>query len=148
VVRREIGLDPRSKGLHEITSQVVAGLPEIEGYRVGLVHLMILHTSASLVVTENASPDVLADLEDWFSEVVPESRPWSHSIEGSDDMPSHVRSVLTQTSLTIPIDDGRLLLGTWQGIFLAEHRDRGGPRRIVATIWGTTTDERDGPVAL
>ncbi len=147
MVRREIGLEPGSRGLHEITSQV-AGLPEIAHFRVGLVHLMILHTSASLVITENASSEVLADLEGWFLEAVPESRSWSHSIEGPDDMPAHVRSVLTQTSLTIPIDDGRLLLGTWQGIFLAEHRDRGGPRRIVATIWGTTTDERDGPAAL
>lgn len=148
MVRREISLDPRPKGLYEITETVVGELPEITRFRVGLLHLVILHTSASLLVTENASPEVLKDLESWFADVIPESRSWAHSIEGPDDMPAHVRSVLTQTSLTIPVGDGRLLLGTWQGIFLAEHRNRGGSRRLVATIWGPAVDRRDGPAAL
>ena len=148
MIRREIALEPRPKGLHEVTAELVGSLPEIAELRVGLVHLMLLHTSASLTVTENASPDVLRDLESWFSDVIPESRDWAHSLEGPDDMPAHVRSVLTQAELTIPIGDGRLVLGSWQGIFLWEHRDRGGPRRIVATIQGRPGEGRDGPADL
>lgn len=146
MVRREITLEPRPKGFHDVTGEVVTSLPEIGRYRTGLLHLMIMHTSASLAVTENASPDVLRDLEDWFSDSVPEARAWAHSLEGPDDMPAHVRSVLTQVDLTLPIDDGRLLLGTWQGVFLCEHRDHGGSRRLVATLWGDRDGDDDGPV--
>ena len=148
MTRREIALEARPRGLHDVTAELVAALPEIGEVRIGLLHLMLLHTSASLTVTENASPDVLRDLESWFSDVVPESREWAHSLEGPDDMPAHVRSVLTQTELTIPLGDGGLVLGIWQGIFLWEHRDRGGPRRIVATIQGEPGDGRDGPADL
>ena len=148
MIRREITLEARARGLHDVTAELVAALPEIGEVRIGLLHLMLLHTSASLTVTENASPDVLRDLESWFSDVVPESRGWAHSLEGPDDMPAHVRSVLTQTELTIPLGDGGLVLGIWQGIFLWEHRDRGGPRRIVATIQGEPGDGRDGPADL
>ena len=148
MIRREITLEARARGLHDVTAELVAALPEIGEVRIGLLHLMLLHTSASLTVTENASPDVLRDLESWFSDVVPESREWAHSLEGPDDMPAHVRSVLTQTELTIPLGDGGLVLGIWQGIFLWEHRDRGGPRRIVATIQGEPGDGRDGPADL
>ena len=147
MIRREITLEPRPKGFHLVTAEIVGALPEIARFRSGLLHLMILHTSASLVGTENASPEVLGDLESWFAESVPESRAWTHSIEGPDDMPAHVRSVLTQTELTIPVTDGRLVLGTWQGIFLGEHRDRGGGRRIVVTIWGDRAAGQDGPAA-
>lgn len=148
MVRREITLGPRPKGFHEVTAELVEALPEIGRFGVGMINLTILHTSASLLVTENASPDVPRDLEGWFSETVPESRRWQHAAEGPDDMPAHVRSVLTQTELTLPIGDGRLMLGTWQGIFLAEHRDRGGPRRIIATIWGGDAAGQGGPAAL
>lgn len=148
MVRKEITLGPRHRGFHEITVELEAGLPELGEFEVGLLHLMLLHTSASLTVTENASPDVLRDFESWFSEVVPESRDWAHSLEGPDDMPAHVRSVLTQTELTIPVGDGGLVLGTWQGIFLCEHRDRGGSRRVVATIQGERSEGRDGPADL
>lgn len=144
MVRREVILEPRPRGFHEITVELISSLPELGGFRIGLLHLMLLHTSASLTVTENASPEVLRDLESWFSEAVPESRDWAHALEGPDDMPAHVRSVLTQTELTIPVGDGGLVLGTWQGIFLCEHRDRGGPRRVVATIQGEPSEGRDG----
>lgn len=144
MVRREVILEPRPRGFHEITVELISGLPELGGFRIGLLHLMLLHTSASLTVTENASPEVLRDLESWFSEAVPESRDWAHALEGPDDMPAHVRSVLTRTELTIPVGDGGLVLGTWQGIFLCEHRDRGGPRRVVATIQGEPSEGRDG----
>ena len=145
MVRREITLEPRAKGFHDVTGEVVSALPELGHYRTGLVHLMIMHTSASLAITENASPDVLRDLEDWFSDSVPERRDWAHSLEGPDDMPAHVRSVLTQVDLTLPIEDGRLELGTWQGVFLCEHRDHGGSRRLVATLWGDRDGDDDGP---
>lgn len=145
MVRRTITLDPRPKGFHLITVEVLAGLPEIADYGTGLLHLMIRHTSASLAITENASKEVAGDLDAWFSEAVPEARSWAHSLEGPDDMPAHVRSVLTGVDLTLPISDGSLDLGTWQGIFLCEHRDRGGERNLVATIWGDRTGGVDGP---
>lgn len=105
--------------------------------RVGLLHLHLQHTSASLALNENASPDVRRDLETWFTEAVPEgARRWTHTVEGLDDMPAHVKSVLIGPSLTLPVASGRLALGTWQGIYLCEHRDRGGPRTIIATLNG------------
>jgi len=143
LVRRTITLEPRSKGFHLVTEEVIAALPEVGEFETGLLHLMILHTSASLALTENASPDVQADLESWFSEAVPESRPWAHSLEGPDDMPAHVRSVLTGPELTLPVSNGRLDLGTWQGVFLCEHRDRGGTRGLAATIWGDRANRGD-----
>ena len=126
-----------------MTSEVVDALPEIEDFEVGLLHLMIRHTSASLAVTENASPDVPRDLVAWLDEAVPEDFRWTHTAEGPDDMPAHVKSMLTSQELTIPIGGGRLDLGTWQGIFLCEHRNSGGSRRITATIWGEETGGGD-----
>ena len=112
-------------------------LPEIADVQAGLLHLHLLHTSAGLTITENASPDVRTDLNTWLDHVVPEgAEHWRHNLEGDDDMPAHVKSMLTGVSLTIPITDGALALGTWQGICLCEFRDRGGPRRIVATVQG------------
>lgn len=146
MVRRTITLEPRRKGFHLITGEVLQSLPEIELCEVGLLHLFLLHTSASLAVTENASPDVTRDLEDWFSEAVPESRSWVHSLEGPDDMPAHVRAVLTGVELTVPISAGGLDLGTWQGLFLCEHRDRGGARRVTATVWGEPAGPGSGHV--
>jgi secondary thiamine-phosphate synthase enzyme len=136
-VQREITLDPRPRGFHLITGEVIRALPELESVAVGLLHLLIRHTSASLTLNENASPDVRRDFEAWFSQAVPERAPyWTHTLEGPDDMPAHIKSSLLGPSLTIPVSRGRLALGTWQGIYLAEHRDRGGARSVVATVWG------------
>jgi secondary thiamine-phosphate synthase enzyme len=114
----------------------VAGLPELRQCGVGLLHLFLQHTSASLSINENADPDVPRDLESALSAIATEDFPYRHTCEGPDDMPAHVKSSLVGCSLTIPIRDGRLLLGTWQGIYLCEHRAHGGRRRVVATIWG------------
>lgn len=129
-------LAPHARGFHLITADIVDRLPQLRDVRVGLLHLFIQHTSASLSVNENADPDVPGDLERSFSAIAPEDFPYEHTIEGPDDMPAHVKSSMLGCSLTIPIRDGRLDLGTWQGIYLCEHRNRGGRRRIVATIWG------------
>ena len=145
MVRRTITLEPRPKGFHLVTGEVERALPEIAAFETALLHLLIRHTSASLALTEDASPDVREDLEAWFSEAVPETRRWAHSIEGPDDMPAHVRSVLTGPDLTLPISAGKLDLGTWQVIFHCEHRDRGGARGLVATIWGGQTRGGDAP---
>jgi secondary thiamine-phosphate synthase enzyme len=134
--RSEITLDPRPRGFHLITREVVAALPALGELRVGLLHLHILHTSASLTLNENASPDVRRDLETWANAAVPEEFAWTHTAEGPDDMPAHVKASLMGPSLTLPVADGRLALGTWQGIYLCEHRDRGGPRSLIATLTG------------
>jgi secondary thiamine-phosphate synthase enzyme len=137
-VQREIELSARRRGFHLVTSEVLGELPEAAGVRVGLLHLLIQHTSASLALSENASPEVRADFEAWFSRAVPEGASyWTHTLEGDDDMPAHVKAALLGPSLTIPLREGRPALGTWQGIYLCEHRDRGGPRRVVATIHGS-----------
>ena len=136
-VQREIRLDPRPRGFHLVTREVLAALPEIDDVSVGLLHLWIRHTSASLTVNENASPDVRRDFESWFDRAVPEGAPyWTHTDEGPDDMPAHVKASLLGPSLTLPVARGRLALGTWQGIYLCEHRDRGGSRSLVATLQG------------
>jgi secondary thiamine-phosphate synthase enzyme len=134
--QREFALEPRPRGFHLITSEVVARIPEIGDLRAGLLHLHILHTSASLTLNENASPDVRRDFEAWANSAVPEDFAWTHTDEGDDDMPAHIKASLMGFSVTLPVADGRLALGTWQGIYLGEHRDRGGPRRLVATLSG------------
>ena len=115
---------------------MLGALPQIRGLGVGLLHLHILHTSASLTLNENASPDVRRDMESWADAAVPEEFAWTHTTEGSDDMPAHVKASLMGPSLTLPVARGRLALGTWQGIYLCEHRDRGGSRTLVATLHG------------
>jgi len=136
-MQREIGLSPRPRGFHLITREVVEAMPELGAIRVGLLHLLIQHTSASLALNENASPDVRRDFEAWSDAAVPErARYWTHTVEGPDDMPAHVKAALFGPSLMLPVSDGRLALGTWQGIYLCEHRDRGGSRSLVATLWG------------
>lgn len=136
-VRREIALEPRPRGFHLVTREIVGALPELRDFDVGLLHLLIQHTSASLALNENASPDVRRDFETYFNRIVPEDAPyWTHTLEGTDDMPAHVKAALLGPSLTLPVSQGRLALGTWQGIYLCEHRDRGGSRRVVATISG------------
>ncbi len=135
--QREISLDPRPRGFHLITAEVVRALPELGSVAVGLLHVLIQHTSASLTLNENASPDVRRDFETWFSHAVPERAPyWTHTLEGPDDMPAHIKASLLGPSLTMPVARGRLALGTWQGIYLCEHRDRGGSRSLMATAWG------------
>jgi len=136
-VQREITLEARTRGFHLVTREVLAELPELRDVDVGMLHLLIQHTSASLALNENASPDVRRDFETYFNVAVPEDAPyWTHTLEGADDMPAHIKAALLGPSLTLPISRGRLALGTWQGIYLCEHRDRGGSRSIVATIWG------------
>ena len=136
-IQREIDLRPRPRGFHLVTAEVCEALPELGALGVGLAHLFLRHTSAALTINENASPDVRHDLETWFDAAVPERAPfWTHTLEGPDDMPAHVKASLLGPSLTLPVRDGRLALGTWQGIYLCEHRDHGGARSLVATLWG------------
>jgi secondary thiamine-phosphate synthase enzyme len=139
--QREIRLEPRPRGFHVITREVIDALPEIAGLGAGLLHLLLLHTSASLALNENASPDVRRDFETWFNQAVPEGgRFWTHTTEGPDDMPAHIKAALLGPSLTLPVSNGRLAVGTWQGIYLCEHRDRGGARSLMATAWGSAPD--------
>ena len=136
-LQRQIALRPQPRGFHLVTREVVEALPELGEVRAGLLHLFIRHTSASLTLNENASPDVRDDFETWFDEAVPErARYWTHTLEGPDDMPAHIKASLLGPSLSLPVSDGRLALGTWQGIYLCEHRDSGGAREVVVTAWG------------
>jgi secondary thiamine-phosphate synthase enzyme len=135
--QREISLAPRPRGFHLITGEVVRAMPELGELRVGMLHVLIQHTSASLALNENASPDVRRDFESWSDQAVPERAPyWTHTLEGDDDMPAHIKAALFGPTLTLPVAEGRLALGTWQGIYLCEHRDRGGSRSLVLTAWG------------
>jgi len=132
-----IRLRGRPRGFHLVTDELVAGLGELTRVRAGLLNLLLQHTSASLFVNENADPDVRADFEHWSSRAVADGASYLvHTAEGPDDMPAHVKSALFGVSLTLPVRDGRLHLGTWQGIYLGEHRDHGGPRSVFATLWG------------
>jgi secondary thiamine-phosphate synthase enzyme len=132
-----ITLAPRSRGFHLVTQDVISSVEGLSQIRVGVLHLLIQHTSASLTLNENASPDVRRDFESWFDDAVPEPAPfWTHTLEGPDDMPAHIKASLLGPTLTLPISGGRPALGTWQGIYLCEHRDNGGPRSIVVTAWG------------
>jgi len=135
-LQRRLELPAFSRGFHLITGHVEQGLPEISHTRVGLLHVFILHTSASLTVNENADPDVPLDLETAANAIVPESLPFVHTCEGPDDMPAHVKASLMGSSICLPVSDGRLCLGTWQGIYLCEHRNRAGRRQLVLTLQG------------
>jgi secondary thiamine-phosphate synthase enzyme len=136
-VQREIRLRPRPRGFHLVTREVLEGIPELGDVNVGLLHVFIRHTSASLTLNENASPDVRDDFEAYFNSVVPEDAEyWTHTVEGPDDMPAHIKASVLGPSLSLPVAGGRLALGTWQGIYLCEHRDHGGPRSLVATLSG------------
>jgi secondary thiamine-phosphate synthase enzyme len=138
-VQRELELDGRPRGFHLVTREILGALPELGEVSVGLLHLLIQHTSASLALNENASPDVRRDFESYFNAAVPENAPyWTHTLEGADDMPAHIKASLLGPSLTLPVARGRLALGTWQGIYLCEHRDHGGSRSVVATLWGSS----------
>ena len=132
----EIRIPAKARGFHLITHLVEEGVPELAEVEIGLLHVFIQHTSASLSINENADSDVRRDLEKFISHLVPERFPYVHTAEGADDMPAHIKSSLFGSSVSIPISQGRLALGTWQGIYLCEHRDRGGERRLVATLQG------------
>jgi secondary thiamine-phosphate synthase enzyme len=134
--QHELTLPPMKRGFHLITSQVLDAAPEIRGLRAGLLHVFIQHTSASLTINENADRDVRADLESSFNAIAPEDFPYIHTIEGPDDMPAHVKTSLLGSSVSIPIRDGALALGVWQGIYLCEHRNHAQGRRLVITIQG------------
>lgn len=132
-----IQLQEYPRGVHLITNEVLSNGPDLRNCQVGLLHLFIQHTSASLAINENADPDVRGDIERHLTVMVPENAPhYEHTLEGPDDMPAHIKSILIGPSLTIPVSDGHLALGTWQGIYLCEHRNHGGGRRIVATLQG------------
>jgi secondary thiamine-phosphate synthase enzyme len=136
-VQREITLRPRPRGFHLVTDEIESALPELRSVQVGLAHLFIRHTSASLTLNENASPDVRRDFESHFNEVVPEDAPyWTHTLEGPDDMPAHIKASLLGPALSLPVARGRLALGTWQGVYLCEHRNHGGPRSVLVTLLG------------
>lgn len=134
--QRQISLAPHRRGFHLITSEVVSALPELKEVQTGLLHVFILHTSASLTINENADPDVPVDLESSFNAIAPEDFPYIHTCEGPDDMPAHVKASLLGSSVSVPVSGGRLVLGTWQGIYLCEHRNRGGSRKLVLTLQG------------
>jgi len=135
--QKTIQLKARARGFHLITRDIEQALPELADVSVGLLHVFIQHTSASLTINENADPTVRVDFEEVFSRLVPENQPYyKHNDEGPDDLPAHIKSSLLGPSLTIPVTNGRLALGTWQGIYLCEHRDYGGSRRLVLTLQG------------
>ncbi len=136
-IQKEITLKARSRGFHIITNEIESQVPELTGIKIGMANIFIKHTSASLTLNENVSPDVRSDMEAHFNKMVPENAPYfEHTYEGSDDMPAHIKSSLLGPSLNIPVTNGRLNLGTWQGIYLCEHRNHGGARRVVITISG------------
>ncbi|HET7833782.1 MAG TPA: secondary thiamine-phosphate synthase enzyme YjbQ [Gallionella sp.] len=136
-IQKEIRLKPRARGFHLITDELLRELPELRNFRIGMLNIFILHTSASLTINENADPTVRQDFESYFNHAVPEDEPWYvHQDEGLEDLPAHLKSSILGCSLVIPITDGRLRLGTWQGIYLCEHRNHGGSRRIVVTGQG------------
>lgn len=136
-VQHTIALRARPRGFHLVTDEVLDGIPEVADVRIGLLHVFCRHTSAGLTLNENASPDVRRDLRTWMDAAVPEEFAWTHTLEGSDDMPAHVKTSLVGPDLTVPVADGRLALGTWQGITLCEFRDRGGSRELVLTLSGS-----------
>jgi len=144
-VQKQLSLSPRGRGFHLVTDEILEKVPEIRAFEVGFAHLFIQHTSASLTINENADPTVRTDMEEHFNRVVPEDAPYyRHTAEGPDDMPAHVKASLMGSGLLLPIARGRLALGTWQGIYLCEHRNRGGSRRVVVTLFGEESKGRRG----
>lgn len=136
--QKEITLKPKPRGFHLITSEILAQLPELKNIATGIAHVFIKHTSASLTVNENADPSVRADMETYFNKIVPEcdARFYEHTLEGTDDMTSHIKASILGSSVTVPVSNGKFNLGTWQGIYLCEHRNYGGARKIVVTLIG------------
>ncbi|MBI5890820.1 MAG: YjbQ family protein [Nitrosomonadales bacterium] len=136
-LQKEICLTPKPRGFHLVTEELLCELPELRNFKVGMMNIFIMHTSAALTLNENADPTVRQDFESFFTRAVPEGEPYyRHQDEGSDDLPAHIKASLLGASLDIPIGDGGLKLGTWQGIYLCEHRNHGGSRRIMVTVQG------------
>ena len=136
-LQKEVQLRAKSRGFHLVTDEILAQFSELREVKVGMLHVFIQHTSASLTVNENADPTVRKDFESYFNRTVREDEPYyTHTLEGSDDLPAHIKSSLLGSSVTLPVSDGRLNVGTWQGIYLCEHRDHGGSRRLVLTLQG------------
>lgn len=136
-IQKEISLSPKPRGFHLITREVLAEVPEIKDIQIGIAHIHIKHTSASLTINENADPTVREDFETYFNRSVPEDMSlYKHVYEGADDMTSHIKSSILGSSVSVPITNGRLNLGIWQGIYLCEHRNNGGPRKLVVTLMG------------
>ena len=141
-IQKSIKLSAKKRGFHIITHEIERQIPELRDLRIGVVHIFIQHTSASLSINENASSDVRLDMESHFNEMVPENAPYyRHTFEGPDDMPAHIKASLLGSSVTVPVSNGQLNLGTWQGIYLCEHRDHGGSRRLVVTAWGESGEQ-------
>ena len=139
--QKQISLEPKPRGFHLITEEIEAGVPELRAIRVGIALVFMQHTSASLTLNENASPDVRRDFAAWFDRAVPDGANYfAHTLEGPDDMPAHIKASLTGASLMLPVRDGRLALGTWQGIYLCEHRDHGGSRGLLITAFGDNAE--------
>ena len=142
-VQRRILLNSRPRGFHLVTAELVAHMPELWRLRVGMAHFFIQHSSASLLINENADPDVRVDLENHLRRLVPDGAAhFIHRDEGPDDMPAHVKSCLLGSGLVVPVGKGKLLLGTWQGIYLGEHRERGGARSVIATVFGEADESQ------
>ena len=135
-LQHQITLRERPRGVHLITREIVDQLPDLSALSTGLAHLFLRHTSASLTLNENASPDVRHDFETWLNAAVSEDFAWTHTLEGRDDMPAHIKASLMGPSLTLPVADGKLALGNWQGVYLCEHRDRGDARSLLVTLSG------------
>ena len=135
-LQRPLMLPPARRGFHLVTSAVLHQLPELASLSVGLLHVFIQHTSASLSINENADPDVRRDFEMAINQIVPESLDYVHTLEGRDDMPAHIKASLLGSSVSIPVSDGQLALGSWQGIYLCEHRDRASSRHLLLTLQG------------
>jgi len=136
-VQKEIQLPSKSRGFHLVTDEILSKLPELQSISIGMMNIFIKHTSASLTINENADPTVRQDFESYFNRAVAENEPYyKHTLEGSDDLPAHIKSSLLGNSLNIPISEGRLNMGIWQGVYLCEHRNHGGNRRLVITLSG------------
>ena len=136
-IQKEITLKPRSKGFHLVTDEILSNIPEIQILKIGLINILLKHTSAALTLNENADQDVRSDMKKYFDDIVPENKKYfEHTSEGADDMPAHLKTSLLGNSLSIPITNGKLNLGIWQGIYLCEHRNSGGSRKVVLTING------------
>jgi len=137
VIQKEIILKPYPRGFHLVTNELTSSIPELSGITQGLLQIFMKHTSASLTINENADPTVRSDFERHFNQMIPEEAPYfEHTYEGPDDMPAHIKNSILGSSVLIPITNGKLNLGTWQGIYLCEHRDHGGSRKLVLTAWG------------
>lgn len=136
-IQKTFSVPPQPRGFHIITNEVLKNIEEVQNIKTGILHLFIKHTSASLTINEDADPTVRTDFESHFNQLVPENQSYyKHTFEGPDDMPAHIKASILGSSVTVPILNGNLVLGTWQGIYLCEHRNHGGSRNLVATIQG------------